>query len=99
MYASTTILVSSLEVSGALLVRLPDFCETFGYAYTSLNERKRGPSSTLMRSFEFAKKTFGEPCSSGKIEVKGTNFQIESNEYYDADNKVVLITEYGSLLV
>lgn len=52
-----------------------------------------------MRSFEFAKKTFGEPCSSGKIEVKGTNFQIESNEYYDADNKVVRITEYGSLLV
>lgn len=77
--------------------------QTFGDAYRTLNQKKRGPGSSFMGSFEEAKKSFGEEDSdmAGKvteIEILDLLMDIEADKAvkgkcrYDPEQSTLYIT-------
>ncbi|KAK8190988.1 hsp70-like protein [Phyllosticta capitalensis] len=67
---------------------------TFGLAYTRLPQKRRGPGSPFMNSFEIAKKSFG---SSGRfyqnyIEIDCIHMNTGASNHYDAEEGTVKLT-------
>jgi hypothetical protein len=67
---------------------------TFGKAYTKLDNRKRGPGSRFMDSFESAKRNFGWSSDDMPIEIGPIDMEIPNTSQYDDFDQLVKLSRY-----